>query len=168
DSGLAQSLVRSEKPDQQDFSTVFFFNLVASIVIYLLLYVSAPLIADFYDKAILTDLVRLFCISFHIDAFKTVQRARLTKLMDFKTQTLIAIPSTILGGIVGISLAYMDYGVWSLVWSHIAVSLGTSIQFWIYSRWTPDFSFSIEKFKEHFNFGYKLTLSGLLNTIFNN
>ncbi len=88
--------------------------------------------------------------------------------MDFKTQALIAIPAAIIGGVVGIFLAYKDYGVWSLVWSSIITSTINSIQVWIYSGWSPDFIFSRVKFKKHFNYGYKLTLSDLLNRVFNN
>ncbi len=167
-SGLTQSLIRSKELDQEDFSTVFFFNLFASTLIYILIFFLAPLISNFYDQDILTPLVRLYCITFIIGAFASVQRARLTKNMNFKTQTIIAIPSTIFGGIVGVSMAYMNYGVWSLVWSNIASSVLVTTQFWIYSKWSPSFIFNLAKFKDHFNFGYKLTLSSLLTKIFDN
>lgn len=168
DAGLTQSLIRSQDLDQDDFSTVFYFNLVASILIYIAIYLTAPLIADFYDQQILINIVRLFCITFIITAFSSVQLARLTKEMDFKTQMIIALPSTIVGGIVGLTLAYMGYGVWSLVWSKLVSDFLGTIQLWIYSKWTPSLAFNIKKFKNHFNYGYKLTLSGLLDTIFNN
>ena len=168
DSGLTQSLIRSKELDQEDFSTVFFFNLAASVLIYFIIFSCAPLVADFYDREILTSIIRLYCITFIIDSFSSVQRTRLTKKMDFKTQTLITIPSTLFGGIVGVTLALLDYGVWSLVWSQIATALIGSVQLWIYSKWTPSAVFNKEKFKKHFNFGYKITLSSLLNKIFNN
>ena len=162
DSGLTQSLIRSKELDQEDFSTVFFFNLAASVLIYFIIFSCAPLVADFYDREILTSIIRLYCITFIIDSFSSVQRTRLTKKMDFKTQTLITIPSTLFGGIVGVTLALLDYGVWSLVWSQIATAFIGSVQLWIYSKWTPSAVFNKEKFKEHFNFGYKITLSSLI------
>lgn len=168
DSGLTESLIRSKDMDQEDFSTVFFFNLMASIGIYLLIFLAAPFIAEFYERTILTSIVRLYCVTFIIDAFTSVQRTRMTKKMDFKTQTIIAIPSTVLGGTIGITMAYLGYGVWSLVWSTIATSFFGSLQFWIYSKWTPSLVFNMVKFKEHFNFGYKLTLSSILNRVFSN
>ena len=168
DAGLTQSLIRSQDLDQEDFSTVFFFNLAASVFIYILIYISAPVIANFYKQQILINIIRLFCLTFIITAFESVQLARLTKKMDFKTQTLISLPSTILGGIVGVSMAYMGYGVWSLVWNSLVSAFLGSLQIWIYSKWTPSLVFNITKFKDHFNYGYKLTLSGLLHTIFNN
>lgn len=168
ESGLTQSLIRSQELDQEDFSTVFFFNLGASVVIYLLVFLLAPLIADFYSQEVLVQIIRIYCLTFIIDAFSSVQRARLTKNMEFRTQTLVAIPSTILGGVVGVSMAYSGYGVWSLVWSNIASSLGNTIQLWIYSKWSPSLRFNNRLFRDHFNFGYKLMLSGLLDRIFSN
>lgn len=168
DSGLTQSLIRSKKLDQEDFSTVFYFNLATSIFIYGIIYFGAPLVANFYDQVILTPILRLYCITFIITAFSAVQLARLTQKMDFKTQTLVAIPSIIIGGIVGVVMAYMGYGVWSLVWNQIFTALVSTVQLWIYSKWSPSFVFSIKKFKEHFNFGYKLTLSSLLDRVFSN
>ena len=168
ESGLTQSIIRSDNLDQEDYSTVFFFNLIASILIYLVVYLLAPFIAEFYNQEILTGIIRLFCLSFIIDAFASVQLARLTKLLNFKTQALVAIPSTVFAGIVGVSLAYLGYGVWSLVWSNIASSIVFSAQIWLYSKWTPSLVFNVFKFKKHFNFGYKISLSSLLNKIFDN
>lgn len=168
DSGLNQSLIRGKEMDQGDYSTVFFFNLIASIILYVIIYFCAPLIANFYDQPVLTNLVRVYCLIFIISSFAAVQNARLTKKLDFKTQTIIAIPASIVGGIVGITMAYTGFGVWSLVWNSLVVSLVGTVQLWLYSKWTPDLIFDIKKFKDHFNFGYKLALSGLLDKIFNN
>ena len=168
DGGLTKSLIRDKECDQEDYSTVFYFHIVSSLVVYALVFVSAPLIADFYERTILINIIRVYSLSLVITSFSAVQLARLTKIMDFKTQALIAIPAAIVGGVVGIFLAYKDYGVWSLVWSSIITSTINSIQLWIYSGWSPDFIFSRVKFKKHFNYGYKLTLSDLLNRIFNN
>lgn len=168
DSGLTQSLIRSKELDQEDYSTVFYFNLTASILIYTLIFFTAPLIAAFYEQSILTPIIRLYCITFIISAFSAVQQARLTQKMDFKTQTIIGIPSAILSGIIGISMAYKGFGVWSLVWSGISGAFFSALQLWIYSKWRPSWVFNFTKFKEHFNFGYKLTLSGLLDKIFSN
>ncbi len=167
-SGLTQSLIRSPEITNDDYSTVFFYNLVASLFIYILVYIAAPFIAEFYDQEILTNLTRLYCLVFIINAFSAVQQARFTRNMNFKFQTMISLPATLIGGGVGILLAVLDYGVWSLVWSQLAVAGIGSILFWIFSGWTPGFIFKISLFKQHFGFGIKLTLSGLLDTIFNN
>ncbi len=167
-SGLTQSLVRSSNIDEDDYSTVFYFNLVSSIIIYFIIFFLAPLVAKFYEQPIITDLLRVYCLTFIISAFAAVQQAKLTREMNFKTQAFISIPSTVTGGVVGVVLAYLGFGVWSLVWSYLTTSVVNTIQLWIYSKWSPLLVFKREKFISHFNFGYKLTLSGLLESIFNN
>lgn len=166
--GLTKSLIRGEDLNNEDYSTVFYFNLVASLLVYVIIYFLAPLIADFYEQSILIEILRIYCLSFIISAFSAVQLARLTKSMDFKTQTMIAVPSAIIGGIVGVTMALLGFGIWSLVWSSIISASVNSIQLWIYSKWTPELNFNYKKFKIHLNYGYKLTLSELLDRIFNN
>jgi len=166
--GLGQSLIRMSNPDDEDFSTVFFFNLIGSIVVYFIVFFSAPLIAEFYQQDVLTEILRWYAIIFVINAFSMVQTTRLTKLMDFKTQMQISLPSIIIGGSVGIFMANNGYGVWSLVWMAIIQSLSDTVQLWGFTKWKPKWVFNIEKFKFHFNYGYKLTLSGVLDVVFIN
>lgn len=168
DSGLTQSLIRTEKPDDTDYSTVFYFNLIGSIVIYILISLSAPFIAKFYNQLELTAIVRVYSLVFVINAFAAIQHTRLTKIMDFKTQMLVSTPSLMISGLVGITMALYGYGVWSLVWSRIALSVASTIQLWYWAKWRPLWIFSKAKFNQHFHFGFKLTISGLLDTIFNN
>lgn len=167
-SGLTQSLIRSASPDQEDYSTVFFFNLAGSAIVYWILFFAAPWIADFFLQPILTGLIRVYCLSFIISAFTQVQLTRLTKEMNFKLQMAISIPSLIGAGLLGIFLAYEGYGVWSLVWMSLFQAFLSSVQLWFRTGWRPSLIFNKTKFKYHFQFGYKLTLSGLLDTIFTN
>ncbi|MDO9551121.1 lipopolysaccharide biosynthesis protein [Rhodonellum sp.] len=167
-SGLTQSLIRTENPNDEDFSTVFYFNLLGSVVIYGLVSLLAPFIADFYNQPQLTLIVRVYCIVFIINAFAAVQTTRLSKKMDFRTQMLVSTPSLVISGFVGIGLALYGFGVWSLVWSRIAQAIASTVQLWYWSKWRPLWLFSSEKFTEHFNFGFKLTLSGILDTVFVN
>lgn len=166
--GLATSLIRTKDPNEADYSTVFYINLTASIIIYILLYISAPAIAGFFNEDILTSITRVICLSFIIGAFATVQSARLNKNLQFKTQFLLQMPSLIFGGCVGIWMAYKGYGVWSLVFKELSQKTIEAIQLWIYSKWTPARIFDREKFKYHINFGYKLGVSRILGTISNN
>lgn len=168
DGGLTQSLIRTENPNDADFSTVFYFNLVGSVIIYVIIFFLAPYIADFYDQTELTAIVRVYCITFIINAFAAIQHTRLTKMMDFKTIMLVSTPSLVISGIVGILLALKGFGVWSLVWSSIAQALARTVQLWFWAKWRPVKVFSKEKFKQHFSFGYKLTLSSILDTVFTN
>ncbi|OAB25999.1 Membrane protein involved in the export of O-antigen and teichoic acid [Flavobacterium fryxellicola] len=166
--GLTQSLIRTQDPDEEDFATVFYFNLVGSILIYIIVFVCAPLIANFYKQELLVLIVRVYAIIFIINAFGAIQLTRLNKMMDFKTQLKISIPSIVLSGLTGISLAYIGFGVWSLVWSSIVQALAGTIQLWYWANWKPLWVFSKEKFNHHFQFGIKLMFSGVLDVIFTN
>jgi O-antigen/teichoic acid export membrane protein len=167
-SGLTQSLIRTPDPDEVDYSTVFYFNLLGSILVYWVLFFAAPFIGAFFSQPILVELIRIYCLSFIITAFSQVQLTKLTKEMNFKMQMTIAIPSLIGAGLLGIFLAYKGYGVWSLVWMGLFQSFLSTLQRWLGSGWTPSLVFDKEKFIYHFKFGYKLTLSGLLDTVFTN
>ncbi len=167
-SGLTQSLIRNKDCDQEDYSTVFYFNLGSSLIIYVLVYFLAPFVADFYDQTILTKIIRIYCLTFVLTAFSAVQMARLTKKMNFKIQTLITLPANIIGGAAGIVMAYSGFGVFSLVWSQVIISTVSTAQVWFYSKWKPVLVFNLEKFKEHFNYGYKLAISGVIEVLFKN
>lgn len=167
DGGMTSSLIRMKDPKQVDFSTVFVTNLGVSIIIYALVFTAAPFIADFYDQELLKDILRVFALTFVIRSFVAVHIAKLTKEMNFKTQMKLQIPSTIVGAIVGVVMAYSGYGVWSLVWLNLTQTIVFTIQNWIFIKWRPSLIFDKDRFKYHFNFGYKLTLSGLLDTIYN-
>lgn len=167
-SGLTQSLIRTEHLDDEDFSTVFYFNLIVSIVIYCISYFLAPLIAIFYNQIILTSIVRIYSLIFIINAFSTVQTTRLTKIMDFKTQTKVSMPSLIISSIIGVTLAFKGYGVWSLVLSSLSQALANTIQLWYWTNWKPIMVFNKVKFKKHFLYGVKLMFSGILDIVFTN
>lgn len=168
DSGMASSLIRSKDINDKDLSTVFWFNLLTSFFLYSVIFLIAPLVADFYNLPVLKNVIRVYSITLIINALVTVQGVTFLKKLDFKTGFKVQIPSQIIGGLSGIFFAYNGFGIWSIVYYNIIQTTVSTIQLWIYSNWKPSLVFSNEKFKEHFAFGYKLTLSGLLNTIFNN
>ena len=167
DSGMTSSIIRTKEPDQIDYSTVFVTNLIVSFAIYILIYLGAPYIAAFYNQEVLTDIIRLLSISFVIRAFVAVHVAKLTKEMNFKLQMQLQIPASIISGAVGIAMAYMGYGVWSLVWMNLVQAFVFAIQNWVFIPWRPSLVFNKKRFIYHFNFGYKLTISGLIDTIYN-
>jgi len=168
DSGMTSSLIRTKDADQNDYSTVFFVNLLSSFFLYALLYIAAPFIAAFYKQNVLIDIIRVYSLTFIVQALVGVQYARLTKEMNFKTQMFIQIPSLIGGGILGIILAYHNHGVWSLVWMSLFQSFLVAVQLWLFSGWKPNFLFDKGKFRQHFSFGYRMTLSGILHTLYSN
>ena len=168
ESGLSESIIRTTKTDKNDFSTIFYFNIFSSSVIYFIIYITAPLIAEFYNQEILIDIIRVFCVIFFITALSSVQLAILTKKMLFKKITHYTLPASILGVIVGIYLGLHNYGVWSLVWMQIVTKLVLSFLLWYNSSWKPTLDFSFSKLKYHYNYGYKLLLATLLNKFFLN
>lgn len=167
DGGMTSSLIRAKNPDQYDYSTVFVTNFIVSFVAYIITFIAAPYIAKFYNQDILKDILRVYSLTFVVSSFVAVHVAKLTKEMNFKTQMILQIPSTIVGAIVGVVLAFNGYGVWSLVWLNLTQTIVFTIQNWIFIPWRPSFIFDKNRFKHHFSFGYKLTLSGLLDTVYN-
>lgn len=166
--GLASSLIRTKNVNDEDLATVFWFNLLASILLYVLVYFCAPLIAQFYDMDILTELIRVYSIILIINSLVVIQKTIFEKEMDFKTNFRIQLPSLLIGGVSGVVFAYTGFGVWSLVYYQIIQTTIYTAQYWFYSNWRPKFIFSKDKFYYHFNYGYKLMLSQLLNQIYKN
>ena len=166
--GLTSSLIRSNDLEKDDYSTVFYFNIIGAFLVYILIFVLSPFIADFYDQPALTAITRVYCFSFIISAFGTVQNTILTKELKFKKQVLISVPALLISSVVGIVMAYYGFGVWSLVASFLVNAFFTTLFLWLTSDWYPSLDFNKEKFKMHFNYGYKLTLSGILDVIFTN
>lgn len=168
DSGFSQALIRKQDRSEVDNSTVFYFNIGVGIVLYLILFFCAPLIARFYNQPILTPLTRLISLSVLINSFVVVQRALLTVKIDFKTQAKASFSAAILSGVVGITMAYTGYGVWSIVWyqlTNLTVNVGL---LWIFSKWRPKWTYSWNSFRELFGFGSKLAISGIIDTVYKN
>lgn len=166
--GFNQALIQKKDTDEEDYSSVFWINLVVSILIYAILFFGAPWIAAFYEQPILTELTRAFSLVFVINAFSYVQEARLSKEMRFKTLTIVSIPSTAIGGVVAVAMALMNYGVWSLIALQIVTRLTYAIQIWIFAKWKPMFAFNKQKAKSLFSFGSKLMISSIIHTIYQN
>lgn len=166
--GFNQALIQKKGADDEDFSSVFYINLVVSSFLYVLLFFTAPLIAAFYEQPVLTSLTRALALVFVIDAFSYVQRAKLSKAMKFKTLMLIQIPSAVLSAIVAVAMAYSGFGVWSLVAQQVVQRSAFSVQIWFYSKWKPLLTFNATKVKKLFNFGSRLMVATLLNKIYQN
>lgn len=168
DGGLTSSLIRTHKVDETDFSTVFFFNIISALLLYLILFISAPYIADFFYQNLLKTIIRIYGIVIIISSFSAVQNTKMTKELQFKKLSLLSLPSIIVGSIVGVYMAYNNYGVWSLVGSAISSTFFNSVILWLLSGWKPKLVFSVQKFKQHFFYGGKMTLAGVLDVVFTN
>jgi len=168
DSGFSSALVQKHDRSEVDYSTVFYFSVGISIILFFAFFFLAPVIADFYEMPILTPLARVIAFNLLINAFAVIPRAKFTVLVDFKTQAKASLTAVIFSGAIGIWMAYAGFGVWTLVFQSLFNNgVNTSI-LWILSRWWPMRVFSIVSFKKLFSFGSKLMLSALLDTTYRN
>jgi len=168
DSGFSNALVRKKECSQADYSTVFFFNLSAGIILYILLFILSRPISNFYSQSELQPLIKVLGLSLIIRSFSIIQGVILVKKIDFKSQAKISVLSTFISGTAGVIMAYSGFGVWSLVARTVSAALLSSVFLWLWNRWMPLPVFSKKSFKELFGFGSKLLISGLIDTIYNN
>lgn len=166
--GFAKALIQKKDCANTDYSTAFISNVGVSLFIYAILFISAPLVADFYEEPQLIALLRILAINFVLGSLNIVQRAKLMAAVDFKSLAQINVVSTILGGVLGILMAYNGFGIWSLVGQTIGSTCVMILLFPFYSKWMPTFVFSRESFKRLFGFGSKLMFTGFVSVIVNN
>ena len=168
DSGFSNALIRKTRIERVDYNTVFYFNLTVSILIYTLLYLAAPAISVFFKESVLVEIIRILGLVLIINAFSVIPRTQFVRDVNFKTQTKVSLISSISSGVFGIGMALGGMGVWSLVGQQLSRQFLNTLFLWIYSKWYPVWEFSRKSFKELFEFGSKLLLSGLLDTIYKN
>lgn len=166
--GFKNALIRKKDLNQTDRSTVFYTNLVVSVILYVVLFFSSPLIALLFHEPRLTSLLRFIGIQIIVYAFQVVQVADLSRKMNFKTQVKITLPSGIVAGTVAVIMAWKGLGVWSLATQMVLSGFLTSVFYWVHNRWWPSLVFSWNSLEELFSFSSKLLLSSLLSTTFNN
>lgn len=163
--GFTNALIRKKDVTEEDYSTVFIVNLGMSVLLYGVIYLCSPFIAQFFGRVELVALTRVSSLSMIIGALAIVQQTRLTKRIDFKTQTKITLIASITSGVIGIVMALLGFGVWSLVAQQLSSQAIRTLLLWIYNHWTPHLRFSKNSFKDLFGFGWKLMVSGLLDTV---
>ncbi len=168
DSGFGAALIQKQNITDKHANSIFYFNILVSMIIAGCLCGLAPWVAAFYKQPILTTLLRLMSISLVLNAFGLVQNILLRKSLNFKTETKVSLISSVLSGIIGIGMAYQGYGVWSLAVQQIASALFRATLLWVFSDWRPLYLFSLQSLREMFGFGSKILCTGLLNTIFDN
>lgn len=166
--GFSTALIRKPELTEEDLSTAFYYSIGVGIVCYTALFFASPYIAVFYDAPVLESLIRVTSLSFLWGPLNTPQSVILTRRMDFKNPARISIVNKIVGSIVGISMAYVGYGVWALVVSGLVSSLMGLIQIWWVVKWLPKAKFSKESFKYLWNYGNKMMGISLLYTLYGN
>lgn len=167
DSGFHGALVRKKEATEEDKNTVFYFNLILSLVLYAILYFSAPYIARFFAVDILVKVIRILGISLIINALSIVNKVILVRKMDFRTQAVISSISSVISGILAIGAAVAGYGLWSLVVMQLSKLAVYMVMLWCFTRWKPGLVFSVASFREMFSFGSRLLLTSIISTLWN-
>jgi len=168
DAGFTNALIRKNDRTDLDISTVFYFNIFISIIIFIILFISAPSISDFYNTPPLVSITRVYAIVLLVNALGAIQKTIYTINIDFKSLAKASLVAALISGLIGIYFATKGLGAWALVYSAIANSLITTLIMWINSAWRPKLAFSMVSLRQMFAFGSKLMLAGLLNTIYTN
>lgn len=163
--GFTTALIRKKNATDDDYNTAFIVNLGVSLLLYAVIYLCSPFIADFFHREELVALTQVSSLGMIIGALGLVPQTRLTKHIDFKTQTKITIVASVVSGIVGIGMALMNLGVWSLVAQSLTSQGIRTVLLWVANKWVPQLCFSSESFRELFGFGWKMMLSGVLDTV---
>lgn len=163
--GFGSALIRKKDATEDDYNTAFIVNIGMSLVLYAVIFLCAPAIANFFERGELVLLTRVSSIGMIIGALALVQRTRLTKRIDFKTQTKITLIASIGSGVIGIAMAALGCGVWALVSQSLLSQLLSAFFLWLFNKWMPRLSFSSNSFRELFGFGWKMMVSNVLDTV---
>lgn len=167
DSGMGNALIQKKEADELDFSSVFWFNLSMCSVLYLLMFLAAPFIASFYKMPELTPIVRILSLILIISGIKNVQQAYVSRNMLFKKFFFSTLGGTIGAAIIGITLAYLGFGAWALVAQMLFNAAVDTTILWFTVKWRPKKQFSLERLKTLFSYGWKLLVSALIDTVYN-
>lgn len=167
DSGMGNALIQKKDADDLDFSSVFYFNMVACSALYLVMFFLAPIIAWFYDSPELTSIIRVLSIIILVSGIKNVQQAYVSRKMLFKKFFFATLGGTIGAAIVGIVMAYCGFGVWAIVAQMLFNTAVDTLILWITVKWRPIRAFSFDRLKRLFSYGWKLLVSALLETVYN-
>lgn len=168
DTGFSQALIWKKDADDVDFSSVFYFNVAFGIVLYLLLFFAAPLIARFYQRTELVSIIRVLGLSLIIFSLKNVQQAYVAKNMMFRKFFFATLGGTLGASVIGIFLAFSGYGVWALVSQYLFNMFVDTIVLWFTVKWRPKAVFSWHRLRFLMSYGWKLFISSLLDTVYSN
>ena len=164
--GFGNSLVVNKESDSLDFSTCFYFGICLAVVLYGIMFVVSPLIADFYNNPFLTPVLRVMALRIPIAAVNSVQHAYVQKHMWFKKFFYATLIGTVVSGVIAIIMAKAGFGVWALVEQYLGNVLIDTICLWIIVGWRPTREFSFERLKAIYNYGWKILVVGLIDTLY--
>jgi len=167
-SGFSTALIQKKDVDELDFSSVFYLSLAITIMLYVILFFTSPLIANFYNEPRLIVVLRVLSFTLFFGAINSIQNAIVSRNMQFKRFFFSSLSGIILSGAVGITMAYMGFGVWALIVQQLINNFMITLILWFTVKWRPKLMFSLSRVKRLFAFGWKLLISSLLDTVYNN
>ena len=168
DSGFGRALLNRKEISAVEYNSVFYFNLAISFFLYIVLFFSAPLIAQLFNEPLLIPVSRVLFLSLIFNGFSLIQMIVFIKASDFKTQTKANTTALVISTGIALIMAWQGFGVWSLVAQNVIYAFFRSLLFWLYSSWRPEPVFSFSKLKTFFAFSNKLLASGTIGAVFNN
>ena len=168
ESGFNTALIQKKNTDEIDFSSVFYLNLLVSLILYTILFLSAPLIATFFEIPLLVHVLRVLSLTLFLGAFNSIQYAIIAKNMDFKKLFKSSLSAVFISGIIGVTMAYAGFGIWAIVTQQLTSQIIFTAILWFTVKWRPKFIFSIERLSSLFSYGWKLVASTLIYTFYTN
>lgn len=167
-SGFNSALIQKKDADSLDFSSVFWGSLIVTIFLYILLFISSPFIANYYERPILEPVLRVLGLTLFLGVFNSIQEAFIARNMLFKKLFYRSLGAIIPSGILGITLAYLGFAVWALVAQQLSNAFFICAIMWFTVKWRPEFLFSFNRLKSLFSYGWKLLVSALMDVGYNN
>ncbi|MFJ7735128.1 lipopolysaccharide biosynthesis protein [Lysinibacillus sp. NPDC097287] len=166
--GFNTALIQKKKVDEVDFSSVFYLNLFVTTILYVILFIAAPYIASFFEQPQLTLVLRILSLTLFLNSFSSIQNAIIARNMQFKKLFISSFGGVVISGIVGITMAYANFGIWSLVVQQLTNQIIITATLWYTVKWKPQLFFSIERLVSLFSFGWKILASALLDSVYSN
>lgn len=166
--GFNTALIQQRDVTEEDYSSVFWVSLLTASICYIIIFISSPYIAMFYNLPILSSVLRILGLTLFFGAYNSIQVAKISRLFQFKNLFFSSIIAMLISGIVGIVLAINSFGIWALVYQQLFNQVVISIVLYFKVKWRLKFIFNIKRVKILFNYGYKLLLSSLIDTLYNN
>ena len=166
-SGLNTALIQKLDADEKDFSTVFWATMGLALVFYVILFISAPVVASFFEMPEVTKSLRVLGLILFPGGVNSIQNAKISREMRFNLLFKSSLSGAVISGAIGIAMAYTGFGVWSLIVQQLINQIAICVVLFFVVSWHPRFEFSTERFFKLFSFGWKILFSSLLNSIYN-
>lgn len=167
-SGFNTALIQKRNVKDEDFSSVLYISLGVATILYIILFFTAPFISDFYNILELGQVLRVFSVVLFFGSFNSIQNAIVARTMQFKKLFTVSLFSMLISGTIGITLAYLGFGVWALVSQQIVNQASITFILWFKLKWRPKLVFSINRVGDLFSYGWKLLVSSLIDTLYMN